>query len=304
MKQSPEAPSSTLLSVIIPVYHDWERLQLCLECLRHQNVTTTSFEIIVINNDPSDMCPYQASFPDVMWLVEERTGSYAARNRGVRAARGEILAFTDADCQPDVGWLQNGVELLLSQKDYQLIGGRIEFIWSKSPPSVVELTDFCLSFNQHLIRKGQKHGVTANLMAHRRVFEAVGLFDAALRSGGDVAWCERAADHGFRIGYAETAVVLHPSRSSLGELTKKRLRVFEGQFMRAKTPCGRLLDFLSGPIPPFWDIRKMQKISGFPMSRKAGVFFLMYLLKMLRSIWFLRWSLLYCGRSPEIEKSS
>src|SRR5690554_6136694 len=89
------------VSVIIPTYHDWERLRLCLDSLNRQTYPKERYEIIVVNNDPEDVVPANFVVPNNFTILEEsKPGSYAARNRAIQAAKGEIYAFTDSDCQP------------------------------------------------------------------------------------------------------------------------------------------------------------------------------------------------------------
>src|SRR5690606_25863401 len=97
---------SLMFSVIIPVYRDWYRLQLCLNALSHQSFPRDSFEIIVVNNDPMDIAPVDFKLPiNAMLLVEAKVGSYAARNAAIAVAQGAVLAFTDSDCIPEQDWL-------------------------------------------------------------------------------------------------------------------------------------------------------------------------------------------------------
>ena len=93
--------SPKFVSVIIPVYNDLKLLSTCLECLDRQTYPKTRFEVLVVDNG-SDLPvqPIVSRYSNVKLEKESMPGSYAARNRGIAAARGEILAFTDADCRP------------------------------------------------------------------------------------------------------------------------------------------------------------------------------------------------------------
>src|SRR5690606_33493940 len=96
------------ISVIIPTYHDWARLILCVEALKNQSFPQEDFEVLIVNNDPLDKVPAGFPiFPNFSIINEEKPGSYAARNSAIKIAKGEILAFTDSDCIPDKDWLQN-----------------------------------------------------------------------------------------------------------------------------------------------------------------------------------------------------
>jgi len=94
-----------LVSVIIPVYNDAERLQTCLAKLALQ--TYSAYEVMVVDNGSRDLLTVQnivAAYPFAQLLTESIPGSYAARNCGIAQAQGDILAFTDATvCRISIG---------------------------------------------------------------------------------------------------------------------------------------------------------------------------------------------------------
>ncbi|MBO1348747.1 MAG: glycosyltransferase family 2 protein [Hormoscilla sp. GUM202] len=105
-----------LVSVIIPVYNDAEPLRTCLECLENQTYPKESYEVIVVDNaSQSDTASVVNEFSQAMITYEKKPGSYAARNKGISVAKGEIIAFTDADCIPAADWIEKGVEKEVAQ---------------------------------------------------------------------------------------------------------------------------------------------------------------------------------------------
>ena len=95
------------MSVIVPVHDGAETIGRCLDALCGLDYPEHAVEVVVVDNRSTDTTrEIVASYP--VRLVEERgvQSSYAARNRGVMASTGEVLAFTDADCIPDRGWLR------------------------------------------------------------------------------------------------------------------------------------------------------------------------------------------------------
>ncbi len=211
------------ISVLIPVYRDWEPLRQCLAALAAQNWPAEDFEVIAINND---VAPPPAGFEQrgVILLHAPEGHSYSARNAGLAVARGAVLAFTDADCRPDAGWLAAGWAAL-QQPGAALAGGRIRI--------AVEARNLATDFDQSFafrqaesVRAGSS--VTANLFVKRDVFDAVGGFNGAMQSGGDFEFCRRARQQGFMLVYADDAVVWHPARDSLAALFRKNRRVAGG----------------------------------------------------------------------------
>ena len=93
------------LSVIIPVLGD-TRIRECLEGLFASDPAPASLEVLVVDNGPSEEIRAVVSRFPAQYIVEPRRGSYAARNRGIERAGGDILVFTDADCVPPPTWLR------------------------------------------------------------------------------------------------------------------------------------------------------------------------------------------------------
>src|SRR5262245_50422661 len=112
------------ISVIIPVYNDTERLRTCLTALADQTYPRDRYEVIVVDNG-STIPPRSLveSFPGFVFAEESKPGSYAARNRGLQIARGDVLAFTDSDCIPDRHWLAAGERELAMHPQNGFVGG-------------------------------------------------------------------------------------------------------------------------------------------------------------------------------------
>jgi glycosyltransferase involved in cell wall biosynthesis len=211
--------SFPLVSVIIPVKNGAKTIDKLLMALQKQDYPEESKEVIVVDNGSrDDTVGIVRKYP---WaLLEYETGiasSYAARNKGISAARGDILAFTDADCIPETDWIKNGVRNLL-QTGADMIGGRIEFVFSRRR-STAEIFDSLNSLRNDSFIQNKMGAVTANLFVKKCVFEQMGLFPE-VRSGGDINWTGRAMNQGFLLVYSSTALVRHPSRDLKGVLRK------------------------------------------------------------------------------------
>lgn len=219
------------VSVIVPVYNDVARIRDCLDVLTAQDYPDSRYEVVVVDNGSTDETLRILADFAVRRLAEPVVrSSYAARNVGLRAAVGSVLAFTDSDCRPGKDWLTQGVRALAGA---DLAGGAVRFTFS-ARPSGAELFDSIS--NMQMERNVAERGVakTANLFVRSRVVAAVGEFPP-VRSGGDVAWTRRATEAGFRLVYAPEAVVDHPARR-LPELLAKQHRVGCGQpFVWAST---------------------------------------------------------------------
>lgn len=225
------------VSVIVPVYNDRERLTRCLEALAKQTYPTDHYEIVVVDNGSDEpVQPLVQRFESVILGHESRPGSYAARNRGLEMARGDVLAFTDADCIPHPEWMEAGVRCLTKTKDCGLVGGSVQLIFQNPDClSPTEKHQKLTAFSQQdYIREGH-YSVTANLFTHRRVLEDVGPFNASLKSSGDMEWGRRVHRAGYNQRYCAEAIVEHPARQTLREVCRKEARVFGGQYeLRAR----------------------------------------------------------------------
>lgn len=215
------------VSVIIPVFNDIQRLRTCLTALNNQTYPQHLYEVIVVdNNSDEPIDAVVAEFEHVIYAFEAKQSSYAARNTGIAMAKGKILAFTDSDCTPCEQWLESGVNALcLGQAD--LAGGSVTFSFSPQR-TAAELFDSITSLQVKKNIENRQLTVTANLFAHRTVFDAIGYFDSSLKSGGDFKWTKKATDSGFKLIYAPDAEISHPTRH-FRSLVKKGYRVGAGQ---------------------------------------------------------------------------
>lgn len=230
------SPSPPFISVILPVFNDTERLARCLECLAAQSYPRDQFEVIVVDNGSEKSPQETVQQYDFCSFAQELTpGSYAARNHGLKLARGEVLAFTDSDCLPEPEWLAAGVAYLAEHPEFAWVGGHIE-VFPDDPerPSAVELFDMIFGLDQHAYVHDLNFAATANLLVRGEVLEQVGAFDATLKSGGDGEWGQRATSQGFAGAYCAAAIVRHPARRELGDLVRQARRHAGGRIDRGR----------------------------------------------------------------------
>ncbi len=241
------------VSVIVPTYNHWEVLKLCINALEKQSYPKEFFEVIVVNNDKNTLAPPDLVMPsNFVLLDEEKPGSYTARNKGIQYAKGEIIAFTDADCIPDKDWIKNAVRQLECGSDR--VAGRIEIVFQNGKLNWLEVFEKVYAFNQDMNAKNGV-SVTANLVTWKKYFEEIGLFDDRLMSGGDFDWNDRATQKGIGIDYADNVLVLHPPRSSSKDFFKK-IRRTTGGLYKLKEGNHRwfLKYFILGYLPPIRNI--------------------------------------------------
>ncbi len=205
-----------LISVIIPHYNNWNKLELCLNALENQSLNRDKYEIIVVDNGSSlwDVL-VEKKFPKVSFLKEQIPGSYVARNFGIRNSSGDLLAFTDSDCIPDKCWLKKGIEVLNNNPGCGLVGGSVQLFSRQEHPTTVERYEMITAFRQDIHINQSHFSVTANMFSFRKIFNDVGLFDEQRFSGGDVEWGNRVFNAGYKLIFATDAIIRHPARESL-----------------------------------------------------------------------------------------
>ena len=174
-------------------------------------------------------------------------GAGPARNAGVAASKGSILAFIDSDCLPNLDWIEKGVAGIQA---YDFIGGRV-IVTSEDPlrPNPIEAFEmvFAFDFERYINRVGFTG--TGNMFVWRKVFDAVGPFRNGLAE--DMDWSFRARARTFRLGYVEDLIVEHPARKTWSELMARWKRmVLEEYLLYQERPFFILIWFLRASLMP------------------------------------------------------
>lgn len=219
------------VSVVIPVFNDAAGVLRCLRGLAAQSYPASCIEVVVVDNGSTSRLSIDEEFPFGLSVIHcEERGSYAARNAGVIAASGSLLAFIDADCWPDADWLRSGIDALTAKGDSRVVGGDVRFAMPDRP-SAVALYQLATGFGQEGNVRDKGFSATANLFCTRRQFDSVGMFDTRLLSGGDREWCWRAGVLGLSIHYEARAVVHTLPRGTLRGAMRQARRVVAGRSM-------------------------------------------------------------------------
>jgi GT2 family glycosyltransferase len=208
-------------SVVVATYNGARTLQNCLESLNRLNYP--DYEVIVVDDGSTDATAEVAKlFLTVRYIRQTNQGLSAARNTGIRAAQGEIVAFTDDDCRADEDWLYYLVDDLL-QGDFVGIGGHnflppedscvaTAVVVSPGGPAHVMLTD-----------REAEHIPGCNMAFYKWALEEVGMFNPIYRKAGDdVDLCWRLQERNFAIGFSAAGFVWHYRRSTVKAYLKQQ----------------------------------------------------------------------------------
>src|SRR3989304_6820795 len=123
--------SFPFVSVIVPAHNAQDNIAKLISSLLDQSYPKNLYEIIVVDNNSSDKTKEIATKSPIKVLEERKIqSSYAARNTGIKSARGEVFAFIDSDCTATINWIEEGIKALNSNSA-DLAGGRVQFTFSK-----------------------------------------------------------------------------------------------------------------------------------------------------------------------------
>ncbi|MDZ7957146.1 MAG: glycosyltransferase [Aulosira sp. DedQUE10] len=266
----------SFVSVIIPVFNNSERLKFCLQALEGQTYPRSMYEVIVVDNASNeDTKSVVEKFNQAVFEQESQPSSYAARNKGISIAKGDILAFTDSDCIPALDWIENGVKSLLSTPNCGLVAGRIDlFFQNPNKPTAVEIFEMIeLNFHQEKKLQEGRYGMTANIFTFKSVFDNVGSFDSTLKSGGDLQWGQRVFAADYKQIYVDDACVAHPARDSFSQLRKRITRIVGGKFDRMMSRKPSIMEIIADVLdtfkPPFRSLYRAwtnEKLNSFPQK--------------------------------------
>ena len=225
-----------LVSIIIPVHNGARFLPEAVSNVLHQNYS--SIELIVIDDGSTDEIGLAVStLPvDVRFFRQPNSGAAAARNRGIKDASGDMIAFLDVDDLWPDGNLASLVDLLLRDPQLDAVHGFGQLMTINPATGGFEYLG-----NP---REGFPYYIGAGLY-RRTAFEKVGLFDAELKFGEDTDWFLRAGERGLAITKLEQVTLL--VRRHAGNMTRGKslvelntLRVFKKTLDRKRAEAASI----------------------------------------------------------------
>ncbi len=208
------------ISVVVCSYNGARTIRDCLDGLAR--VQYPDMEVIVVNDGSTDATPAIAAEYDVRLISTPNRGLSAARNTGMEAATGEIVAYTDDDARPDPHWPQY-LAATFQAGDYAAVGGP-----NIAPPGDGWIAD-CVAnapggpVHVLLTDLVAEHVPGCNMAFRRSALLEVGGFDPVYRAAGDdVDACWRIQEAGGVIGFSPAAMVWHHRRNSIRTYWKQQ----------------------------------------------------------------------------------
>lgn len=270
------------ISIIVPVYNGSKYIDGFIDSIEKNTMDPSRFEVIFVDNGSTDNSVVKIvevikrldGYNVRILECEKQGSSYAARNRGVREARGRILSFIDVDCILYRDYLSSVIKIVGEGISY---AGHVEIV--SEDTNVWEIFDAVIHMNNEDNAK-KKRLVTANMCMGKKTFEEVGDFEE-ICSGGDYLYGEKLQKKGVKIIYTPEIGVHHPSRKTYAEVKNKLLRVAYGEgqiyFLKKRKRIRgigiQILRILNLP-KHIYITKKIVKRSGF---RCIGEFNILYL---------------------------
>jgi len=229
-------PDNTTLTIAICTRGRPVELGRCLDRLISLQDEGSDFEVVVVDNAPTDdrNLSVVSNYPTVRYLVERTPGLSVARNAAIRAATGEVIAFTDDDVVPDRNWV-NGLRAALQENPAAAaFSGPVLPLELETEPQILLEGRGGLghSFERGLFTSTMAgswtypcgaacFGAGANMAFRRITFERIGCFDEALgagtptRGGEDLDAFYRVVRAGLTWAYEPRMLVFHQHRRDM-----------------------------------------------------------------------------------------
>ncbi len=236
--------AGAVATVVVAAYNEVETMAACVASLLAMRGLNDLVEIIVVDNGSTDGTgDALATFGDRIRVLTEGTrGAGAARNCGIRAAQGPVVAFTDADCVVEPDWLSHLIAPL-ADPAVGVVGGRI-----LSVPGANRIARFGEVIHDHhdaIEVQEEPYVISMNWASRREVLLLAGLFDEALLRGQDVDLSWRIRQAGYRLVYAPNAVLRHHNQHTLWGLAHEGY-VHARQAVRVGRKHGYVFDVAGG----------------------------------------------------------
>jgi glycosyltransferase involved in cell wall biosynthesis len=246
MKQTPS------VSVVIPVLNGANTIANTLWALVRQARGPAKTEIIVVDNGSTDNTREVVRQFDVRLLNETTRGPSAARNRGLHAASGDVILYTDADTLPTRSWLAELIDAF-HDPGTVIAGGRVLGYPPKTAAERFMATYGIWEPENNIFRPTFPFVPSLNLAVRRDAALKIGGWDEDMFTGEDVDFSYRILEQfAGAIAYREHAILFHQHRQTADELRKQAWTYGEGGAQM----------YLKYPETVNWDFSKTMHVCG------------------------------------------
>jgi glycosyltransferase involved in cell wall biosynthesis len=251
-------------SIVIPTYNNDAQLMQCLHALSQQNVESSLFEIIVVNDGGNEKLikKMKADLTEVpiRYYYQVNKGPAAARNLGISKAMGEIILFLDDDSLPRENWLQATINAWKEHPKYDGIGGYTSSRATDSILSSVNKDIFNWYLNKNVDKENCSFLSTHNAGYKKCALERVGMFDERFKkaSGEDRNLNRKIVDSGGKLRLDRSIYVYHDREISLKSFMRKYYNYGKAAFEISSGKLGGKHSSLSDYFSLFDSVLKQQ----------------------------------------------
>jgi cellulose synthase/poly-beta-1,6-N-acetylglucosamine synthase-like glycosyltransferase len=211
------------VSIIVPAFNSEVTIGRCLRALHNQTYPQDRYEIIVVDDASTDKTAEIASKAGVLVVAEGKLGKSGVRNLGAQRATGEIILFTDSDCEPIPNW----IELMVAPFIEVDVAGVKGAYWSQQTDLVARFTQ--IEVEERYRRMAQQESInfidTYAAGYRREIFLANNGFDETLPEDEDQDLSFRLARQGYKMVFVPQARVFHQHTTSVGHYVRRKYSI-------------------------------------------------------------------------------
>lgn len=220
--------SAPKVSVVVATYNGGKTLRGCLHSLKKLNYP--DYEVIVVDDGSKDSVPEIAqSIDGIRYIRQDNMGLSVARNTGLHAATGGIVAYTDDDCRADEDWLYY-LAGDLAGSEFKAMGGHNFLPLDDGLTAAAVMAAPGGPIHVMLTETEAEHIPGCNMAFYKCALDEIGGFDPIYRKAGDdVDVCWRLVQAGHRIGFNPAGFVWHYRRSTVQAYLKQQVGYGEAE---------------------------------------------------------------------------
>lgn len=249
-----------MISVVIPAKDAAKNIEDCMQAVLSQEGVNPDYEVILVDDGSQDNTADIAEGLGVRVIRQQNAGPGAARNAGVAASRGEIIAFTDADCAPSKYWLQ---QITQPFDDPQVIGAKGIYRTHQKGlvPRFVQ-QEYEFKYRRLATQVTIDFIDTYSAAYRREQFLANGGFEAALPAAQDAELSFRLARKGYKLVFAPEAVVYHWHGADVWTYIRRKFRYGYWRYFMTRWLPEKGLSNTHTPPTMYWQILLLGSILG------------------------------------------
>lgn len=210
-------------SVIIPAYNSEATVAFCLESTLNQSLSKEDYEVILVDDGSTDDTQKISENYPIKVTQQEKQGPAAARNNGSRQAKGDILIFTDSDCELDYNFIENIIAPF--EQDLNIVGVQGSYK-TKQKEFVAQFGQVEIETRYQKMAKNKYIDFIGTYAAAYRkdIFLRYGGFDMGftLASGEDTEFSYKLHAHNHKMVFQPEAFVYHQHPSNLRKYLKMK----------------------------------------------------------------------------------